>query len=214
MSEFFHQRQRQIFALLLLTIFVSFSSFFGQLVSFTVLGQLCRNVPKLHWVFGQCWVFHFGTILLMINPGIWGLISLLKEEESEVLAWRLISFPKLEAHRKEVAARGRHAKTGNFAIDEKLLFVFYIYFRSPSGFFCFLLVCCFWTGTLVCRNFLRWQLSRISSASWLAWGEAPPLPKLFPYLCLASLQVWAFKSSKSPKLLRRYKFTLIQACLE
>ena len=52
---------------------------------------------------------------------------------------------------------------------------FYIFLGSLSGFFCFLLVCCFWTGTLVHCNFPRWQLTQISSASWLAGGELPPL---------------------------------------
>ena len=69
--------------------------------------------------------------------------------------------------------------------------------------FCILLVCCFWTGTLVSRNFSRWQLNQNSSASWLAGCEPPPLPKLFPHLCLGSLQVWAFKTSQSSKWLRR-----------
>ena len=59
-------------------------------------------------------------------------------------------------------------------ISTEILRVYIFWF--PFGlFFCFLLVCCFWTGTLVCRNFPRWQLSEISSASWLAAGEPPPL---------------------------------------
>ena len=74
-----------------------------------------------------------------------------------------------------------------------------IFFGSLLGFFCFLLVCCFWTATLVHCNFSRWQQTPNSSASWLAGGEPPLLPKLFPHLCCGSFQVWAFKISQSPK---------------
>ena len=84
----------------------------------------------------------------------------------------------------------------HFLISKILFFVFLYFFGSLSGFFCFLLVCCFWTGTLVRRNFPRWQLIQISSASWLAGGEPPPLLMISSPLHWV---IWAFKISQSPK---------------
>ena len=51
---------------------------------------------------------------------------------------------------------------------------FYI-FCSLSGFFLLFVVLLFLNWHFFCRNFPRWQLTQISSASWLAGGEPPPL---------------------------------------
>ena len=55
----------------------------------------------------------------------------------------------------------------------------FYFFGSLLGFFCFCLVCCFWTGTLVRHNFLRRQLTQIRSARWLAGGWPLPVPRYF-----------------------------------
>ena len=52
-----------------------------------------------------------------------------------------------------------------------------MFFWFPFGLF--LLVCGFWTGTLVRRNFPRWQLTQISSANWLAGVNHLPYPSYF-----------------------------------
>ena len=85
----------------------------------------------------------------------WYLLAMICYWRRNVFLWGY------EKYKKHLEVR----KLGNFWLKWDWIVRVSIFLVSFRAFSFFVLVCCFWTGTLVRRNFSRWQQIQVSSAN-------------------------------------------------